>query len=48
VIGATWESAGLPALPGLAFAFLIPNADLLWRDFQKWRRERRERVEATA
>jgi len=25
------ESDGLPALPGLSLAFLIPNADLLWR-----------------
>lgn len=41
VIGVVWESAGLPALPGLAFGFLIPNADLLWREFQRWRRERR-------
>jgi hypothetical protein len=40
VIGATWESAGLPALPGLAFGFLIPNADLLWREFQTWRGRR--------
>jgi hypothetical protein len=23
---------GLPALPGIALGFLIPNADLLWRD----------------
>ncbi|HET7857277.1 MAG TPA: hypothetical protein VFL41_12550 [Gaiellaceae bacterium] len=38
VIGVVWESAGLPALPGLAFGFLIPNADLLWREFQAWRR----------
>jgi hypothetical protein len=35
-----WDVAGLPALPGLAFGFLIPNADLLWREFQRWRRER--------
>jgi hypothetical protein len=41
LIGAIWESAGLPALPGLAFGFLIPNADLLWREFQRWRGERR-------
>jgi hypothetical protein len=40
VIGVVWESAGLPALPGLAFGFLVPNADLLWREFQKWRAER--------
>ena len=40
VIGVVWESAGLPALPGLAFGFLIPNARiLLWREFQRWRRE---------
>ena len=23
---------GLPALPGIALGFLVPNADLLWRD----------------
>ena len=40
VIGVVWESAGLPALPGLAFGFLIPNADLLWLEFRKWREER--------
>jgi hypothetical protein len=48
VIGATWESAGLPALPGLAFGFLIPNADLLWREFQRWRRARGEPAESSA
>ena len=48
VIGVTWESAGLPALPGLAFGFLIPNADLLWREFQRWRQARREPVESSA
>jgi hypothetical protein len=48
VIGVVWESAGLPALPGLAFGFLIPNADLLWREFQKWRRERRAPVRSSA
>jgi hypothetical protein len=26
-----WGLAGLPALPGIALGFLIPNADLLWR-----------------
>jgi hypothetical protein len=41
VIGAVWESAGLPALPGLAFGFLIPNADLLWREFEEWRAKRK-------
>ena len=48
VIGVVWESAGLPALPGLAFGFLIPNADLLWREFQAWRRDRREPAGSSA
>jgi hypothetical protein len=48
VIGVVWESAGLPALPGLAFGFLIPNADLLWHEFQRWRRSRREPAESSA
>lgn len=26
--------SGLPALPGLALGFLLPNADLLWRDLR--------------
>jgi len=25
-----WNVSGLPALPGIALGFLIPNADLLW------------------
>src|SRR5919109_1362092 len=48
VIGVVWESAGLPALPGLAFGFLIPNADLLWRELQAWRRDRREPAGSSA
>jgi Na+/H+-dicarboxylate symporter len=40
-LAVVWDVAGLPALPGLAFAFLIPNADLLWREFQRWRSSRR-------
>jgi hypothetical protein len=47
VIGVVWESAGLPALPGLAFGFLIPNADLLWREFQRWRRDGHEPAESS-
>ena len=31
-----WDLSGLPALPGIALGFLVPNADLLW----KRRRER--------
>jgi hypothetical protein len=40
-LAVVWDVAGLPALPGLAFAFLIPNADLLWREFQRWRSSHR-------
>lgn len=32
VVGTTfWVSGGLPALPAIAFGFLAPNADLIWR-----------------
>jgi hypothetical protein len=41
LLAVEWDVAGLPALPGLAFGFLIPNADLLWREFQRWLRSRR-------
>jgi hypothetical protein len=27
-----WEKGGLPALPLLSLGFLLPNADLLWRE----------------
>ncbi|MGH3132823.1 MAG: hypothetical protein ACRDNY_03620 [Gaiellaceae bacterium] len=27
-----WDSSGLPALPAVCLGFLVPNADLLWRD----------------
>jgi hypothetical protein len=31
VLTVVWDDvAGLPALPGIAFGFLIPNADLIW------------------
>ena len=39
-LAVVWDVGGLPALPGLAFGFLLPNADLLWREFQRWRRAR--------
>jgi len=26
-----FDLSGLPALPGIALGFLVPNADLLWR-----------------
>ena len=41
LLAVEWGVSGLPALPGLAFGFLIPNADLLWREFQRWRRSHR-------
>ena len=41
LLAVEWGVAGLPALPGLAFGFLIPNADLLWREFQPWLKSRR-------
>jgi Na+/H+-dicarboxylate symporter len=40
-LAVAWDVAGLPALPGLAFGFLLPNADLLWSEFRGWRRKRR-------
>jgi hypothetical protein len=41
LLAVEWDVAGLPALPGLALAFLVPNADLLARDFRQWHRSRR-------
>jgi hypothetical protein len=41
LLAVSWDVGGLPALPGLAFGFLIPNADLLWREFQQWRSSHR-------
>ena len=39
---ATWaESSGLPALPGLSLGFVLPNADLLWRQLRAARRSAR-------
>jgi hypothetical protein len=34
----SWDGiAGLPALPAVCLGFLVPNADLLWRDVRKAR-----------
>ena len=34
----SWEGiAGLPALPAVCLGFLVPNADLLWRDVRRAR-----------
>jgi hypothetical protein len=36
----TWDDiAGLPALPAVCLGFLIPNADLLWRNVREARSE---------
>ena len=40
VITATTDVAGLPALPAICFGFLLPNVDLLWREFRLGREPR--------
>ena len=37
VLTATTDVNGLPALPAICIGFLLPNADLLWREFRKTR-----------
>jgi len=37
-----WNLSGLPALPGLALGFVLPNADLLWKQLGELRRLRRQ------
>jgi hypothetical protein len=40
-----WDVIGLPALPAICLGFLIPNADILWRDVrERRRRDDQERV----
>jgi hypothetical protein len=39
ICAAWWDVSGLPALPGIALGFLIPNADLLWRRLRTARPE---------
>jgi hypothetical protein len=34
-----FDLSGLPALPGIALGFLLPNADLLWRQTRSRRAE---------
>ena len=34
VVTATTDVAGLPALPAICVGFLLPNADLLWRELR--------------
>jgi hypothetical protein len=40
VITATTDVAGLPALPAICLGFLLPNADLLWRQLRPRRAAR--------
>jgi hypothetical protein len=36
-----WDVFGLPALPAVCLGFLVPNADVLWRNVRgAWRRHR--------
>ncbi len=35
VLTATTDVAGLPALPAICIGFLLPNADLLWRQLRR-------------
>jgi hypothetical protein len=35
VVTATTDVAGLPALPAICLGFLLPNADLLWRQLRR-------------
>ncbi len=35
ILTATFDVDGLPALPAIAFGFLLPNADLLWRAWRE-------------
>ena len=38
VLAWSWDGiAGLPALPAVCLGFLVPNADLLWRDVRRAR-----------
>lgn len=37
VLAATTDVTGLPALPAVCIGFLLPNADLLWRELRRRR-----------
>ena len=37
ILATWWTVTGLPALPGIALGFLVPNADLLWRRLREER-----------
>ena len=34
ILTTVFDISGLPALPAIAFGFLLPNVDLLWK---RWR-----------
>ena len=40
-IAAGFDISGLPALPALCLGFLVPNADLLWRELRRTRPDAR-------
>jgi len=37
VFAAAFDLSGLPALPAVSLGFLLPNADLLWLRWRRWR-----------
>lgn len=39
IVTATTDVSGLPALPAICLGFLLPNADLLWREVRAQRRK---------
>lgn len=39
VLTSIWAVSGLPALPGIALGFLLPNADLIWRKLSRGGRQ---------
>jgi hypothetical protein len=41
-----WADSGLPALPAVCLGFLLPNADLLWREARGAIQKRREASQA--
>jgi hypothetical protein len=36
-LAVAWDVGGLPALPGISIAFLVVNADLIWKDLRRRR-----------
>jgi len=35
ILTTVWDVTGLPALPAIAFGFLLPNADLIWKAWRE-------------